>query len=369
MTTILISIIIIAYILLILVFWLGWEKAQPCPLVEDDQLSVSIVIALRNEEENIVDLLSDISAQNYPNELLELVIMDDHSDDNTVALIRNFINSSSLNLRFESLNQGSGKKDAISRGISLASNKIILTTDGDCRVSGDWVSSMVSCLAKPEIQFVSGPVKLFPQDSFFQRLQAIEFSSLIVSGAATLSLGWPTMANAANMAFRKSTYADAKINSKDIASGDDVFLLHSISRLYKHASTFCRDEDAIVTTKSAAGLGEFFQQRKRWSGKWQHYNDLPTKILAFFIFLVNIGILSVPILVFQDYISWEIAINLFMVKLLFEFWFLREAQKFFKTKFLLYEFLILAIIYPTYVTIMAFAGLTGNYQWKGRSTR
>ena len=369
MITILISIFIIAYIILILVFWLGWEKGQPCPIVETDELNVTIVLALRNEEDNIADLLSDISAQDYSSKLLEFVIIDDHSDDNTVTLIQDFIYSSSLNVRFESLNQGSGKKDAISRGIALASNEIILTTDGDCRVSKEWVSSMVRCFAKAEIHFVSGPVKLLPQDTFFQRLQAIEFSSLIVSGAATLSLGWPTMANAANMAFRKSTYDNAKINSKAIASGDDVFLLHGISRMYKRGSMFCRDENAIVTTVSATGLSEFYQQRKRWSGKWQHYKDLPTKLLALFIFLVNIAILSVPILIFQDYLSWEIAINLFVVKLLFEFWFLREAQKFFKTKFLLYEFIILAIIYPVYVTIMAFAGLTGNYEWKGRSTQ
>ena len=369
MTAILISIIIISYIILILIFWFGWEKAQPCPHNDADGIKVSIVFALRNEEENIADLLIDIGAQDYSKKLLELVIIDDHSEDNTVALIQSFIKSSSLNVRFESLNQGSGKKDAISRGISLASNEIILTIDGDCRVSKEWVSSMLRCFSKREIHFVSGPVKLFPQDTFFQRLQAIEFSSLIVSGAATLSLGWPTMANAANMAFRKNTYDNAKINSKGISSGDDVFLLHSISRMYKRGSMFCRDENAIVTTKSATGLSEFYQQRKRWSGKWQHYKDLLTKLLALFIFMVNIAILSVPILVFQDYISWEIAINLFVVKLLFEFWFLREAQKFFKTKFLLYEFIILAIIYPVYVAIMALAGLTGNYQWKGRSTQ
>jgi biofilm PGA synthesis N-glycosyltransferase PgaC len=369
MVSILISIFIIAYVLLILVFWLGWEKVQPCPFNEVEELGVSIVLALRNEEDNISDLLNDISVQEYSNKLIELIIIDDHSEDNTVSIIQNFVISNSLNVCFESLSQGSGKKVAISRGIELASNEIILTTDGDCRVSRDWASSMANCFTKPEIHFVSGPVKLYPHRTFFQRLQAIEFSSLIVSGAATLSLGWPTMANAANMAFRKSTYTEAKISSKEIASGDDVFLLHGISRLYKHGSTFCRDGNAIVTTKSASRLSDFYQQRKRWSGKWQHYKDLPTKLLALFIFLVNIFILSVPILAIGDYISWEIAVNLFVVKLLFEFWFLREAQKFFKTKFLLHEFVILAIIYPVYVTIMAIAGLTGNYQWKGRSTR
>jgi len=350
-------------------FWLGWEKAQPCPLADNDEPKVSIVVAVRNEEESIADLIDDISKQNYSSELLELIIIDDHSEDNTAALIRELTNSTSLNIRFKSLDKGSGKKDAISAGIELASNEYILTTDGDCRVPQDWVASMVRCFVNPEIQFVSGPVKLYPQDTFFQRLQAIEFSSLITSGAATLTLGWPTMANAANMAFRKSTYNEAKVDSKEIASGDDVFLLHSISQRYKNGYTFCRDENAIVTTSSSASLQSFYQQRKRWSGKWQHYNDMPTVLLAAFVFLVNITLLSVPILVFGDYVSWELAINLFVVKMLFEFWFLREGQKFFKTTFLLHEFIILAIIYPAYVTIMALAGLIGSYQWKGRSTQ
>jgi glycosyltransferase involved in cell wall biosynthesis len=369
MISIVISVIIVVYILLILIFWLGWEKALPCLLADNNELNVSIVVAVRNEEDNITDLINNIIKQKYSTELLELIIIDDHSDDKTVEIVKELANSSSLYIRLESLDEGSGKKDAMSRGIELASNEYILTTDGDCRVSQDWVASMVRCFSNPEIQFVSGPVKLHPQDTIFQRLQAIEFSSLVASGAATLSLGWPTMANAANMAFRKDAYNAAKINAKDVASGDDVFLLHSIGRHYKRGYTFCRDENAIVRTGSSSGLNSFFQQRKRWSGKWQHYNDIPTKLLAVFIFLVNISILSVPILVIWDYISWELAINLFMVKLFFEFWFLREVQKFFKNMFLLHEFITLAIIYPVYVTIIAIAGLIGNYQWKGRSTR
>ena len=59
-----------------------------------------------------------------------------------------------------------------------------------------------------QIKLVSGPVYLEPQKSLFERLQAIEFSSLIASGAATINLGLPTMANAANMAVSASIIND-----------------------------------------------------------------------------------------------------------------------------------------------------------------
>lgn len=369
MISIAITVIILIYILLILIFWIGWEKAQPCPIIESELPGVTVVIAVRNEEKNIGHLLTDLARQDYPSSLLEIVIINDHSEDNTTEIIRDVILNAAVKIRFENLRNGSGKKMAIARAIELASNNIILATDGDCLLSPNWVDSMVRCLDNPEIQFVSGPVNLHPQESIFQRLQAIEFSSLIASGAATLSLGWPTMANAANMAFRKEAYDEAAIKAKEVASGDDVFLLHSIGQRYKNGYVFCRDESAVVRTNSSSALSLFFQQRKRWSGKWQHYSDLPTKTLAGFIFLVNLGILIVPFLAFNDYISWELALNLMVVKLLFEFWFLREVQIFFKNRFLLHEFIILAIIYPVYVTIMAIAGLIGNYQWKGRSTR
>ena len=70
MIALIISAIIIAYVLLILAFWLGWEKSQPCLGDNIIQPTVSIIIAVRNEVKNITNLLADINFQSYPKHLL-----------------------------------------------------------------------------------------------------------------------------------------------------------------------------------------------------------------------------------------------------------------------------------------------------------
>ncbi len=370
MIAISISAIIIAYVLLILVFWLGWEKSQPSVETNDNLLSVSIIIPVRNEAKNIGNLLADIGKQTYPKHLLEVIVVDDHSTDATNDEVSAFIKKSSNNLRLISMSDEQGKKSAIKKAVGVAANEIILTTDGDCRANPAWVATMAACFTRPKIQLVSGPVRMNPQTSMWQRIQAIEFSSLISAGAATISLGWPTMANGANLAFRKTVfvkYNDASNNST--SSGDDVFLLHNISRDFTKAIVFCRERRAIIDTETSNAIGTFYSQRQRWAGKWQFYHDIPTILLALFVFLVNLTIVSIPILVILKMLSIVLAANLLVVKFVFEFLFLREVQKFFKTRFLLHEFIILAFIYPVYVTIMALSGLIGKYKWKDRTTR
>ena len=370
MIAIIISVFIIAYILLVLVFWLGWEKSQACLPLNIEQKRVSIIIAVRNEAENILNLLTDISNQSYPKELMELIVVDDHSTDATVSSITAFAKEASFRLILAELEDTEGKKAAITKAIALSKNEIILTTDGDCRAPAHWVESMMNCFHKDDIQLVSGPVRMHPQLTFWQRIQSIEFSSLISAGAATLTLGWPTMANAANLSYRKTALEKTNtLRGSETSSGDDVFLLHELSHQYKNSLIFCRDTRAIINTESANALSAFYNQRKRWAGKWQFYHDMPTILLAMFIFLVNLLVLALPLLVYLDLLTLVLAANLFIVKFVFEYLYLREVQKFFKSRILLHEFTILAIIYPAYVTIVAIVGLLSSYKWKDRSTR
>ena len=51
--------------------------------------TVSVVIAVRNEESNIINLIEDLSCQDFPKELFNIIIIDDHSEDNTFDLIKN----------------------------------------------------------------------------------------------------------------------------------------------------------------------------------------------------------------------------------------------------------------------------------------
>jgi len=370
MITVLVSSIVVIYLLLIIYFWLGWEKTQPSEVEDDAVLSLSVVIAVRDEENGITNLLKDLENQNYPKSLFEVIIIDDNSTDSTTDMIALFSATSSLDLQLTLLDDEHGKKAAIAKGFSLASNDIILTTDGDCRVKSDWLKTMSSCFTGKNIKLVSGPVQMEPQDTFFQRLQAIEFSSLIASGAATINMNWPTMANGANMAIRRTVFSEiSEMDGLKNVSGDDVFLLHKIKSKFHQAIIFCRNEQAIVATISSSSIRSFIQQRRRWAGKWQYYKDTSTILLAIFIFILNLTLVLIPLLVFTDLINWLIATNLIVAKIAFEYWYLKTVQIFFKSKIKPLEFIILAFIYPLYVSLVAVTSLIGNLTWKGRISR
>ncbi|MDZ7635564.1 MAG: glycosyltransferase [Bacteroidales bacterium] len=110
----------------------------------DGTTKVTVVVAARNEAGNIEPLLESLARQDYPHDLLEIIIVNDNSTDRTPIVVSGFIERNRLEsgLRMRLIyNPFSGKKRAIRYGIEKASGELILTTDADCTVGPGWVSA------------------------------------------------------------------------------------------------------------------------------------------------------------------------------------------------------------------------------------
>ena len=82
----LLIIVLFTYLGLIFKFNYGWDNLK---IYEENHItSVSIVIAARNEESNICNLIDDLKGQIYPSNLIEIIVVDDHSNDNTFELLK-----------------------------------------------------------------------------------------------------------------------------------------------------------------------------------------------------------------------------------------------------------------------------------------
>src|SRR5688572_21093940 len=118
----------VLYGLLVLCLFIGWGKAIRVPVEQENQTShfLSIIVPARNEERNIVMLLTDLSVQHFHQDQFEVIVVDDHSEDDTFELVKavNFL----PNGRVIS-SEGKGKKSALSTGIKHAKGNIIVTTD------------------------------------------------------------------------------------------------------------------------------------------------------------------------------------------------------------------------------------------------
>src|SRR5262245_58393417 len=113
-----------AYAIFILRCWQGWKKTKPLEQTDNTfKTHVSIIIPARNEEDNLLNCLDSIAKQSYPKNLLEVIICDDNSDDQTAAIAKKWIVSHELNAKIISSGTWSGKKHALNEGIKNATGE------------------------------------------------------------------------------------------------------------------------------------------------------------------------------------------------------------------------------------------------------
>lgn len=348
---------------------MGWKRAtKHQAAISTDQPFVSVVVPVRNEASTIEHLLHDLAKQTYPH--FEIIIVDDSSEDTTLNVILS-VREKSPQLKKQLIiltsSDQTGKKAALALGIQHAKGEIILTTDADCRVNREWIQSTVAQFSKTT-KMVIGGVRL-STTTFFTKLQQLEFASLIGSGAATLGWGLPSMANGANLAFRKTAFLNVGgyAGNEHIASGDDEFLLRKIHQAYPATVQFNNQQESVVETAPQPTLSDFFQQRLRWAGKWALHSGLFSKVLAVSVFLFQGCFLLVPWLVLAGNFNFVTGLGLIAVKVVVEFLFFRSVTRYQGITFSWPAFITLQFIYPAYVVVVAlFTNLIG-YSWKGRN--
>ncbi|MEO7988842.1 MAG: glycosyltransferase [Chryseolinea sp.] len=368
MISLVVSLIFAVYVSLVVVLIVGWRLASRKKEMIDlqNQPLVSIIIPARNEENTITLLLSDISAQSYQH--FELIVVDDHSQDATIERVEKEVTHDSRFIVLKS--NGIGKKQALTTAIRSAKGSIIITTDADCRVNKNWVNSILPYFSDNETRMVFGGVKISCH-SFFDDVQALEFASLIGSGAATSALGFPTMCNGANLAFRKDVFeeVDGYSGNMDVPSGDDEFLMRKIKAKYPKGIVFAGSSETVVSTAPSLDLKAFMHQRIRWAGKWKHNQSMASMMLAFFILLFQASTIALPILMLSNQIDSQMGSVLFMAKILVEYIFLQQVSSFLLLHWSWKAFILLQGLYPFYVVTIGLLSNFLSFSWKGRTLK
>lgn len=374
----LLSIISLSFTAIYLVFVVylvkGWFSIKAIsPAVKTSfNTRVTILIAARNEGESIHLTIGDILAQDYPKHLLEVIIVDDHSTDNTAAVIESFAGQGITLLKLnEDQPLNSYKKKAITEAIQLSTGELMVATDADCRMNSKWISTIVNYYETENPVLISSPVTFFQEKSVFELMQTLEFSFLIGIGAAFIGNGRASTCNGANMAYRKDVFNEVGgfKGIDQLASGDDELLLQKVAVRYPGRIGFIKQTDAIVYTHAKPNLKEFMQQRKRWASKFTVYKDKKIVIIGLIFWLFNVSMLLNFFLgLFFIDILKLFAVQ-FLLKYLFEAIFLIPVTSFFKRSYLV---TLLVITIPVHVVYLAYMGLIGSnkkYQWKGREVR
>jgi biofilm PGA synthesis N-glycosyltransferase PgaC len=346
-------------------FIIGWNRIKND--TNDVNIKVSVIISIRNEGHNIKKLVESLRNQNYNKDFYDVIIVNDHSDDNSWELLCNEkLNWPHLQLLDMDVNEY-GKKKALSKAINFSNSEVILTSDADCIFSPEWIKSMTSCFINDKINLASGPVSFNHQSTFFNQIQTLEFLSLIASGAAAIGLNQPIFCNGANLAYRRKVFLEVNnYDDNDIASGDDVFLLHLVKKLGPGSILFIKKFEAIVLTDSIATFRQFINQRIRWVSKSSSYKDAYTIYTSILVFFVNSLLISLLFLSFYDNAFINIFTFFILIKFVFDLLFFKSILVFFKRLDLIKWVFPLQIIYSFYITFITLLSSFMSFNWKGR---
>jgi len=359
---------ILLYALCIGAITLGWIRlsGQECPK-PTHMPQVTILVAYRNEEHTLPLLLADLAKQSYPKHQLQIIIVNDHSTDNCRQNIipweKKLNNLTCLELPEDLY----GKKAALAYAHPLIAGELLVTTDADCRVPPQWISSLVGYQQKYHAEMVCGPVVIEPAQSLGAQFEALEFMSLNASGAGAIGIKRPIMNNAANMLYKKETYDKLKAEANlSQPSGDDIFNLLAQKKQQSPSIHFALARESLVKTPAQPSLAAFIAQRRRWTSKSPSYKDMDIIIVALAVAILNALLVITPIIAIFK--SWWLltACVLFVAKLFIDFPLLWMAGKFYQLRKNLFWFPVFQLVYPIYITFTIASSFFGKIHWKNR---
>jgi len=380
------------YILLILYYWRSWlsiPEFKPQLSNLAPQTRISVIIAARNEEENIAACLDSISKQLYPQELFELIVVDDHSTDKTAEIVSSH---KAANVKLISLKDwvtdqklNSYKKKAIETAISQVTGELIVTTDADCIIPKHWLQTLAAFYEQYEPAFIAAPVAIDNSNKYIEFFQALDFMTLQGITGASVFKKKHSMCNGANLAYTKKAFEEVGgfAGIDNIASGDDMLLMHKIYKRWPDKVMFVRSKEAIVQTAPVSSIKEFFNQRIRWASKADKYDDKRIFAVLLLVYLVNLVLLALPVIaiftnpifsirlypfsfVFSLFECW---IFLIISKTIVELIFLFPVAKFFGKQLMLIHFPMMQPYHIIYTVIAGWLGKFGNYRWKERTVK
>ena len=365
-----------AYALLMLLYGTGWHRQEGFSIPEGykPRTFISVIIPARNEEANIARCIESALAQDYPKELYEIIVVDDHSTDGTARITQAYNNVRYIHLAdyvYDKERVTAYKKHALSTGIAQSKGELIITTDADCTAGTQWLRTIAARYEQERPVMVVSPVDFTTGKGLSQVFQSLDFMSMQGITAPTLQLKLGNMCNGANLAFSKAAYENVGgyKGIDHIASGDDYLLMMKLAKEYPGAISYLKSTDAIVYTPPQPDWGSFFQQRIRWASKSGKYDDINMTVVLGMVYLFNLSFLFLALFCIPNPGYWVYFAGMLVLKTVTELMYLYPVALFFNKNRQLWIFPFLQPLHIMYIISAGLLGFVGVYKWKGRKVR
>lgn len=380
------GLLFLAYSAFIIYYRFAWQQLPYYnPNTKAAQTKISVIIPARNEAVNIKLCLQSLVTQSYPAHLFQVIVVDDFSEDETATAVKQFAHG---NIQLMQLKEFIGadatqsyKKKAIEIGIQNAIGELIVTTDADCTLPENWLHTIATFYEEKQPQLIAMPVLISPVKSFIEIFQSLDFMTLQGITGASVHKNFHSMCNGANLAYTKKAFeaVNGFKGIDNIASGDDMLLMHKIYKQYPDAVSFLKSKEVIVQTQPVNTVAAFFNQRIRWASKADKYDDKRIFGVLAVVYLFNVMMLCLPVIALINnvqcstfniqYSIFDIWLLLLLLKTFTELYFLYPVAAFFNQQKILWWFPLMQPFHILYTVIAGWLGKFGSYKWKGRKVK
>ncbi len=350
-----------------------WDQIKPLPVPPEftPSTGITVIVVARNEADVIVACLQGLLSQSYPSTLFEIIVIDDHSTDITVAKILPLQNQ---NLQLLLLQDFPGyiqvpayKKSAITLGVEKARHELILVSDADCIYPMEWMKTIAFHFEKSGACFQTAPVLLFQGRSLLEQMQEVEMLVYMLITGAGIRSRLHDMANGANMAFTKAAFraVHGYEGNFQYASGDDLFLAEKMGKMFPKKIHFAKSIEATVLTKGKANWSDLLKQRRRWASKNKGLKNKSVSLVWFFIGLYHFFLLLFFILTIFHITRWGPFLVMLILKWVADYFVLQSAADFFNRSSLLRNFIPMQLLFSWYILrLSAYMIMGKKADWK-----
>jgi len=151
------SIFLGTYLTYFVYMWKCARRPWKLKAIRDVQPKITVLVPVHNEEKIIESKLRNIKEVFYLKENIEVIVVDDASDDTTLEKVEFFMESNpDLKLRIVKQNPRVGKSTALNKALDFSSNQIVIVSDADTFWPPNILSVALPYLSDPAVGAVTG---------------------------------------------------------------------------------------------------------------------------------------------------------------------------------------------------------------------
>ncbi len=331
---------------------------KPQPSAKREEEPVSVIIAARNEYENLQRYLPFILNQDYPE--YEVVVVNHCSWDMSQQYLEELqqeYKHLKVSQLIEQEKYPTGKKFALTIGIKAAKYDTLLFTDADCEpASNQWIRQMQSrftgnkeiVLGHSPFYTKPGLVNLYARFETF--MTAIFYFAFALTGNAFMGVG-------RNLAYRKDIFFRHKgfASHQHIMSGDDDLFVNEAATPYNVAIEI--SPESFVWSEAKETFEKWSRQKARHMTTGKHYKGKHQRALGIYyatLFLFY-GLLTASLIV--AIAAWPLVLGIWFIRFVSQFVVYYQSAAKLQCKSMLWGLPLLDILFTFYMLVFGTKGL------------